>query len=137
MHSKLDIVNFQIYPELIPFQFNVGTQYYFSFVGNGKQTTIFLQKKKKYVGSEFTHLLETDNIATSTEPSFPHPLLQKLGSFSKQYILIVDSSMKAVFDQYFVENQTMKALAKFLEIIKAEYPLPKESTLWKIILPVT
>ena len=57
---KLNIVYFQIYPEQIPFKFNVGTQYYFSFV-NGKQTTIFLHKKKKFVGSEFTHLFEMDN----------------------------------------------------------------------------
>ena len=38
LHSKLDIVYFQI--------FNLGTQYDFSFVGNGKQITFFLQKIK-------------------------------------------------------------------------------------------
>ena len=58
------------------------------------------------------------DIATYREPSPPHPLLQKLGSVSKQYASIVDGSMKAVFEQYFVENQTMKASAKFLEPIK-------------------
>ena len=51
LHLKFDIVYFQIYPEQIPFQFNVGTQYYFSFVGNGKQTTIFLQKRKSLLGA--------------------------------------------------------------------------------------
>ncbi len=45
--SKLELVYFQIYPELIPFQFNLGTQYDFSFLGNGKQITIFFTKKEK------------------------------------------------------------------------------------------
>ena len=65
MNSKLDIVYFQIYPRYIPFWFKVGTKYYFSFVGNGKQTMIFLQKKKKFVGSKFTRRLETRRIITA------------------------------------------------------------------------
>ena len=43
LHLKLDIVYFQIYPKQIPFQFSVGTQYYFLFIGNGKQTMILLK----------------------------------------------------------------------------------------------
>ncbi len=33
---------------------------FFSFVGNGKQTTIFFTKRKRFFGSEFTRMLETD-----------------------------------------------------------------------------
>ena len=40
MYSKLNIVYFQF------FQFYLETQYYFSFVCNGKQTTFFFTKKK-------------------------------------------------------------------------------------------
>ncbi len=52
------------------------------------------------------------------ETSLPHPLLHKLGSVSKQYTSIVDGNMKTVFKLYFVENQTMKASAKFLETVE-------------------
>ena len=52
---------FKFTPNKFPFNFNVGTEYYFSFVGNGKKTMIFLQKNKKFVGSEFTHLLKRGN----------------------------------------------------------------------------
>jgi hypothetical protein len=62
LYSKRNIFYFQIYPEENPFQINVGSQYYFSFPGKGKQTTILLQKINKFIGSEFAHLLGTDNI---------------------------------------------------------------------------
>jgi hypothetical protein len=45
MYLKLDFFHFQIYTEEIPFQFNVGILYYFSFRGKTANKQQFFKKK--------------------------------------------------------------------------------------------
>ena len=75
---------------------------------------------------------------TATEPAPPHPLLQKPDAtrVSTIYKLIVDGSLKKVYKEYFVENQTPKASETFLDAVEGCKNVVK-ILVWKKCLKLT